>query len=275
MAKGSSKSYDGQVAVVTGASSGIGRRVATDLARRGATVVGIARRAELLAELQTELRALSPESWTYVCDVADGSSFEGALRSVEERHGVIDILINNAGINELLRAVDNEHAGEEETAGTVLVRRLFDVNFFSVVTGTLAVVPRMVERRRGIIVNVSSDSARAPERGQAGYAASKAAVSAFSEAIAHEVSSKGVHVHVLYPAWVPTAMGLSGNEDGGRMPPKPVRRTEEQVSTLLLERMGGKRMEINAAALPLMAPIARTLVPSLYQRAMGRMGTTP
>jgi hypothetical protein len=78
-----------------------------------------------------------------------------------------------------------------------------------------------------------------------------------------------VHAHVLYPAWVPTAMGMSGIEEhGGPLPPKPVRRSEEQVSELVLERMGGPRMEINAAWLPLLAPIGRTLAPRAYQRSM-------
>src|SRR5205085_2748844 len=83
----------------------------------------------------------------------------------------------------------------------------FDVNFFGLVAGTLAVLPGMLDRRSGVVVNVASDSARAPEPGQGAYAATKAAIAAFSESVAHEVADRGVHVHVLYPAWVPTAMG--------------------------------------------------------------------
>jgi hypothetical protein len=79
-----------------------------------------------------------------------------------------------------------------------------------------------------------------------------------------------VHVHVLYPAWVPTAMGMSGIGESMPMPPKAVRRTEEQVSALVLDRVGGRRMEINAAALPLLAPIGRTIAPVSYQRSMRR-----
>jgi short-subunit dehydrogenase len=146
--------------------------------------------------------------------------------------------------------------------------RIFDVNFFGVVAGTLAVLPGMLARRSGIVVNVSSDSARAPEPRHGAYAASKAAVSAFTETVAHEVADRGVHVHVFYPAWVPTAMGMSGVDDGGALPPKPVRRSEEQVSALMLERMGGRRMEINAAVLPLLAPIGRTIAPISYQKAI-------
>ncbi len=255
--------YDGKVAVVTGASSGIGRRLARDLAETGAKVVGLARRGDLLAEVQEELRRASPESTTTVCDVADAEGFRAALEEVERRLGRIDILINNAGIEQLTPAADGP---------TDAYRRIFDVNFFGTVTGTLTVVPGMLARRSGIVVNVSSDSARAPEPGHGAYAASKAAVSAFSESVAHEVAPHGVHVHVLYPAWVPTAMGLSGQEDGGRLPPKAVRRTEEQVSALVRSRMGGPRMEINAAVLPLLAPIGKTIAPVSYQKAIRARG---
>ena len=72
----------------------------------------------------------------------------------------------------------------------------------------------------------------------------------------------------FYPAWVPTAMSLSDTDAGEALPPKAVRRTEEQVSALLLERMGGRRVEINAAALPLLAPIARSIAPISYQNAV-------
>jgi short-subunit dehydrogenase len=158
--------------------------------------------------------------------------------------------------------------------GDAIVHRVLDVNFFPVVTGTLAVLPGMVSRGTGIVVNVSSDAVRAPEPRQGAYVASKAAVSAFTESVAHELAGSGVHLHVLYPGWVPTAMGLSGNEDGGSLPPKMVRRTADQVARLLADRIGGPHVDINAARLPLMAPVARTLAPLSYQKAMRRMATT-
>ena len=257
--------FDRRVAVVTGASSGIGRAIALTLAERGATVVGLARRKDLLDELAPELARRTRNSTTAVCDVGDADAFGATLDTIEDQHGHVDILVNDAGVD-LMLAVPGGDLGT--------VRDVFDVNFFATVAGTLAVVPGMIERGWGVVVNVSSDTARAPEPRQGAYAASKAAISAFSESVAHEVAAHGVHVHVLYPAWVPTAMGLSGNEDGGSLPPKMVRRTEQQVATLVADRMGGPHLDINAARLPLLAPIARTLAPISYQKAMRRMATT-
>ena len=253
--------FDGTVAVVTGASSGIGRRLALDLAARRATVIGLARREALLDEVARLMQQTSPASEAQVCDVADADGFTARLADVEARHGAIDVLVNDAGIEEATPAIP-------PGAGLEPYRRIFATNFFGLVAGTLAVLPGMLARGSGTIVNVSSDAARAPQAGGAAYSASKAAVSAFSESIAHEVAGRGVHVHVLYPAWVPTAMGRSAVDSGAERPPKAVRRTEEQISALVLDRMGGPRLEINAAWLPLLAPMARTVVPRLYQRGM-------
>ena len=257
--------FDGDVAAVTGASSGIGRAIALTLAERGATVVGLARRTDLLEQLATELTGHTASSSVMTCDVSDADVFRAALEEIEARHGRLDILVNNAGIDLMLPVKGGDVA---------TVHEVFDVNFFATVTGTLAVLPGMVDRGWGVVVNVSSDTARAPEPRQGAYAASKAAVSAFSESVAYEVADAGVHVHVLYPGWVPTAMGLSGNEDGGSLPPKMVRRTADGVAELTAERMGGRHVDINAARLPLLAPIARTVAPLSYQRAMRRMATT-
>lgn len=259
------KRYDRQVAVVTGASSGIGLALALTLADRGASVIGLARRRSLLADIGTELSRRSPGSATEVCDVSQAQELRDTLGRLEEQRGSIDILINNAGVDLMLPVP----GGDDAT-----VRQVFDVNFFGTVAGTLAVLPGMIDRGSGIVVNVSSDSARAPEPKQGAYAASKAAVSAFTESVAHEVAPRGVSVHVLYPGWVPTAMGLSGNEDGGSLPPRMVRRTADGVATLVADRMGGQRVDINAARLPLLAPMARTLAPVAYQKAMRRLATT-
>jgi NAD(P)-dependent dehydrogenase (short-subunit alcohol dehydrogenase family) len=129
----------------------------------------------------------------------------------------------------------------------------------------------MRRRGTGAIANVSSDDARAPGPGSADYAASKAALSAATESLAFEARPDGVLLHVVYPAWVPTEMGLAAVREGGlRKPPRAARRTEEQVAALVLRRLDDPRVEINAAVLPLLAPVLRSVAPRLYQRLRAR-----
>jgi NAD(P)-dependent dehydrogenase (short-subunit alcohol dehydrogenase family) len=249
-----------QVAVVTGASSGLGRRFALDLAGAGAVVVGVARRAELLAALEVELRKSSPRSSARVCDVSDTDRFAALLARIEDELGRIDVLVNDAGI------------GEPSGEGTNLAayRAVIQTNYLAAVAGTLAVLPGMLARRRGVVVNVSSDSGRAPGPGEPAYGASKAALSAFTESMSMRTEGTGVHFHVLYPGWVPTAMGAGAVTAGMPEPPRIVRRSEEQVSRLLLERLGGAKVDIDAAPVARLAPVARALFPRLYRRGLRR-----
>jgi short-subunit dehydrogenase len=250
--------YRGQVAVVTGASAGIGRRLAADLARAGAVVVAVARREERLQTLVEEMRSSSPASSHRVCDLADVPAFLGLLHEVEVEHGRVDILLNIAAVGGFDR---------RETASVDSLRATMEVNFVAPYAGMSAVLPGMRRRGFGAVANMSSDDARAPGPGATGYSASKAALSAATESLAYLARSEGVHLHVVYPGWVPTEMGLAAVRDGGLpMPPRAVRRTEEQVSSLVLRRLGDGRLEINASALPLLAPAFRSVAPRLYQR---------
>jgi short-subunit dehydrogenase len=243
----------GSIAVVTGASSGLGRRMALDLAARGAIVTGLARREDLLRALATEMQRSSPESTYVPCDVSDTDRFAAVLSDLEKRHGCIDLLINDAGI------------GEPDDDGLDKYRTVLETNFFAAVAGTLAVLPGMLERGRGVVVNVSSDAGRAPGPGEPAYSASKAALSAFTESLSYEVEERGVHFHVLYPGFVPTPM--TQGSDPARVP-RFVRRTEEQVSQTVLRGLGRPRVEIDATRVARLAPVARALVPGAYRRGV-------
>ena len=247
-----------KVAVVTGASSGLGRRFSVDLACAGAVVVGLSRRAELLETLSEEMRARSARSEAIVCDVSDTEGFLRVLNEVTERHGRIDILVNNAGIGET--------GGDWSELS--FHRRIMETNYFAAVASTLAVLPGMRQRGTGVVVNVSSDSGRAPGPREVAYGASKAALSAFTESLAFQVEGSGVHLHVLYPGWVPTPMGQGAVDEGMPTPPRMVRRTEDQISQLLLSRMGRGKVDIDATLAARFAPVARALFPGPYRRSL-------
>jgi NAD(P)-dependent dehydrogenase (short-subunit alcohol dehydrogenase family) len=253
--------YRGRLAVVTGASAGLGAQLSVDLARAGATVVGLARHAERLDAPGDALSPLSPTSHAVVCDVADTDALRAALADIAEAHGPVDVLINNAAQDPGVRLAD---ITEED------FRRTFDVNFFAPVAATLAVLPAMVARRSGIIINVSSDGGRLPSPGPGAYPSSKAALSAFSESTSFRLRPKGVHMHVVYPAFMVTALGVDALERGLRPPPRLTVRSVEAVSHLVLGRAGEPPLQISASRLIDTATVFRTLWPRLYQ--FGRKG---
>ncbi len=253
--------YQGAVAVVSGASSGLGRAMAVELARRGSLVVAVARREARLDSLVEALRSTGHDAEPVPCDVTDMDAWSRLLAEVEARHGRIDLLVNAAG------------AERRKGVGSVRWSDIDDalaVNFRAAGQGTLAVLPGMLERGCGAVLNISSDHGRAPGSGTPAYCASKAALSAFTESLAHEVAGSGVHLHVLYPGWVPTPLGQGAVDAGMPMPPRAVRRTEQLVVRHTLARIGGPSFEINAARLATLAPVVRALLPPVYRRAMRR-----
>ena len=132
--------HRGKVAVVTGASSGLGRRLAADLARAGAVVVGVARREERLRALAEEMRRSSPDSGYRVCDLSDVAAFVDLLERVEEEHDRVDVLLNMAGVGGVIRT-------EPVTAESI--RAVMEVNFVAPYAGMLTVLPGMRRRRFG------------------------------------------------------------------------------------------------------------------------------
>ena len=143
--------YRGKVAVVTGASAGLGRRLALDLSSAGAVVVGVARREERLQALVDEMQKHRARSSYRVCDLSEAASFVGLLDQVEEEYGRIDILANIAGVSGIMRTEPTTEAS---------LRSIMEVNYIAPVAGMMTVLSGMRKRKSGAIANMSSDDGR-------------------------------------------------------------------------------------------------------------------
>lgn len=193
---------DGKIALVTGASRGIGKAIATQLAQQGATVIGTATSdnganaiSEYLAEFGGKGLALN---------VTDKDSVDATIKAINEDHGSIDILVNNAGItrdNLLMRMKDDEW------------QSIIDTNLSSIFTLSKAVLRGMMKKRFGRIVNIGSVVGSAGNAGQANYAAAKAGVIGFSKSMAREVASRGITINVVAPGFIDTDMTKALTDD--------------------------------------------------------------
>ena len=175
----------GKVVLVTGSSSGIGRASAVRFAAAGATVLLVARSEELLSEVVAEIEAAGGRAQAYPCDLTDLEHVDALATKVLDQHGHVDVLVNNAGMSirrKVRHSVDRFHDFE----------RPMQLNYFAAVRLTMGLLPTMVERESGQVVNISSWSALLRPARFSGYAASKAALEAWSDCVQGEVLDDGV-----------------------------------------------------------------------------------
>lgn len=187
----------GKRVLVTGASSGIGAELAQRCAQAGATMGICARREDRLREVLERCRGDAPASRMWVCDLADLDQVDGLAKSAVAELGGVDVLVNNAGIPKRKHVT----ALDFPTVDAVM-----QLNYLSPIRLTLALLPQMLERGSGLVVNVSSVAATLSSPGEAAYDASKAALSVFSEAMAIDLWETGVRVLVVYPGVVDTEL---------------------------------------------------------------------
>ncbi len=259
-------SVAGRVFLVTGASSGIGRATARALAARGAVVAGVARRRELLESLAEEMRRDSPRSFTLAADLAVRDEAEGAVAEVLQRAGRVDVLVNNAAISK------HKHLWHTSADEAEAVMR---VNFLSAVWTSFAALPAMLRQRDGVIVNVSSMAARVVPPRESLYAASKAALDAFTEGLWSDLEGSGIHAGLVVVGPIDTEIWDKLEEPpafrGRRHPP-------EVVTRAILDVVEKRKHEVMAPRRSLQLGLARAmraLLPGAVRSGVRRMDPVP
>jgi len=189
---------EGKVAVITGASSGIGEATAEALAAEGAAVVVAARREDRLADLVGRIEQSGGRVLAAVCDVTDEGQAHGLIRKAEQEFGSVDILVNNAGVM-LLSAVGKGLSDQW--------RQMFDVNVMGLLYATDAAIETMKRQGSGHLVNISSVAGRKVTRDSSGvYAGTKHAVGAISEGLRQELLADNIRVTIVEPGAVATEL---------------------------------------------------------------------
>ena len=188
---------EGQIALVTGASRGIGRAIALELGALGATVVGTATSEAGAAGIQETLEQAGVKGWGAVLQVNDAAAVEAVLREIEQRFGPVTVLVNNAGItrdNLAMRMKDDEWDA------------VIDTNLKAVFRMAKAVMRGMMKARTGRIINITSVVGSSGNPGQANYAAAKAGVAGMTRALAQELGSRNITVNCVAPGFIDTDM---------------------------------------------------------------------
>ncbi len=187
----------GRIALITGASQGIGRACALELARSGATVALAARNEAKLASVADEIKAAAGQAFTYRMDVASEDEIKSGVKAVLAAHGKIDILVNNAGITRDTLLLRMRRADWDDVINT---------NLTGAFLVTQAVLGSMLKQRWGRIINISSINGQMGAPGQANYSASKAGLIGFTMAVAREVASRNITVNAVAPGYIETEM---------------------------------------------------------------------
>jgi short-subunit dehydrogenase len=255
-----------RVAIVTGASSGIGRATALAFARKGCAVVAVARRESLLAEVAQACRAFAPRSEHLAGSLAERAFAEHVVEATVKRHGRLDVLVNNAAIP--VRKVLYRLSVEE-------VEEALRTNFLSCVWTTWAAIPPMLRQGGGTIVNVSSFASKVVPTHETVYAATKCALNGLSEGLWNDLHGSGIHVTLVHPGPIDTEIWDKGQHrtgySGRRYPP-------EQVADAILDAVEKRRHEV---VVPRRNPklglarLLRLVAPGLVRSGVRRMDPVP
>jgi 2-deoxy-D-gluconate 3-dehydrogenase len=233
-------SLEGQVAVITGGSKGIGRAIALAFAEAGADVAVAARGAEDLELVAKEVRDLGRRALAVAADVGDREAVEGLIRRAAEELGPLDVLVNNAGAAPFMSSVEGTKPEGFE--------KYLRVNFVSAFYAMHAVAPAMLARGSGVVLNVASVAGLTATPGVGYYGSAKAALIQLTKTAAKEWGPSGVRVNALAPGWIDTPMSQA--------PRALIPGFEEEITRGTPLGRFGRPEEVAAAALFLCSPAA-------------------
>ena len=195
---------NGKIAIVTGASQGIGETIAVEMAKSGANVFCLARNKNALDSTINKIISNGDKASAYSCDISDNEQFNNIVTNIFKEYESIDILVNNAGITNdtlLMRMSDDQWDS------------VLDINLKGSFTCTRSVIKYMMKKKSGRIINITSIVGLTGNAGQANYAASKAGLIGMTKSIAKEVASRGITANCVAPGWIETAMTEQLSDD--------------------------------------------------------------
>jgi short-subunit dehydrogenase len=252
----------GSRAIVTGASSGIGREVALELARQGADLVLVARRVDRLRELVAEIESLGRQAEVVVGDLTEPAVRQAAVDRAVARFGGLDLLVNNAGVGAL---------GPFESAEPQRLRRIMEVNFFALAEMTRAALPALKAGRRPMIVNIGSILGHRGIGNSVEYCASKFAVRGLTEALRAELAEHGIDVLLVSPATTETDFFDNLLErQGSASFRSPLSQSPAAVARATLRAIRSGRREVLPGTTAKLIHWANRLSPALVDRLVAR-----
>ena len=255
--------FRGKTIWITGASSGIGRAVALQIAQEGGRLILSSRSEEALGQVATEAVAFNSECSVAPLDFANADQASQDALSIVSKYGPIDVAIHAAGISQK-GEVDNNHLQ--------VYRNVMEINYFGLVAVVKAVLPGMLRRGSGSIVAISSLAGKIGSRNRSGYSASKFAVCGFMDCLRAEVASRGVHCLTVCPGYVKTniasnALNADGTTRGQSTPQIDSGMEPEHCAERILRAIRKREDEvIIAKGLNAWGPLVNRLAPALLRR---------